>query len=104
MRGVLFPNANVIFAAQGVNPAEVKPADDPSLATDPLAGSYGGWLAVENGALALAESANLLTIPGRQCANGGNAPIDNPDWGTFVQGCGTRAWQPTGRPRPGIRT
>ena len=86
MRGILFPNANVIFAAQSVNPAEVKPADDPSLATDPIAGTYGGWSAVENSALALAESANLLTIPGRQCANGRDVPINDPDWGTFVQG------------------
>jgi hypothetical protein len=86
MRGVLFPNANVIFAAQSVNPAEVKPADDPSLATDPLASVYGSWTAVENSALALAESANLLTIPGRSCANGRPAPLQNPDWATFVQG------------------
>ena len=31
---------------------------------------YGGWQSVENAALALAESANLLMIPGRMCSNG----------------------------------
>jgi cytochrome c556 len=86
MKGILFPNSNVIFAAQGDDPAAVPPASDPSVATNPLAGAYGGWQAVENGALALAESANLLIIPGRQCANGRPVPMGNADWPGFVQG------------------
>jgi hypothetical protein len=86
MRGILFPNSNVIFFAQNENPADVKPAKDPSLATDPLANSYGQWAAVENSALALSEAANLLTIPGRKCSNGLPVPINNPDWVKFVQG------------------
>src|SRR5215470_14294515 len=48
MKGVLYPASNVIFAAQSQNPADVKPASDPSLATDPLASTYGKWEAVEN--------------------------------------------------------
>ena len=86
MRGILFPNANVIFAAQDEKAINVKPAEDPSLSTNPLTGAYGGWEAVQNSALALAESANLLTIAGRRCANGRPVPIDNPDWPKFVQG------------------
>jgi len=86
MKGILYPNSNVIFAAQSQNPADVKPAADPSLATDPLASTYGKWEAVENSALALYEAANLLTIPGRRCANGLPVPIQNPDWAKFVQG------------------
>src|SRR6476620_3550407 len=72
MRGVLYPAANVVFFAQADNPGDVKPniGQDPSMATDPLTSTFGGWLAVENAALALAESANLLSIPGRSCANG----------------------------------
>src|SRR5262249_52050269 len=35
MKGILYPNSNVIFAAQSTNPNDVKPAPDPSLATDP---------------------------------------------------------------------
>ena len=70
MKGILYPASNVIFAAQSQNPADVKPASDPSLATDPLASTYGKWEAVENSALALNEAANLLTIPGRKCSNG----------------------------------
>jgi hypothetical protein len=86
MKGILFPASNVIFAAQNVDPAKVPPAKDPSLATDPLANSYGGWQAVENSALALSEAANLLILPGRKCANGRPVPVGNADWGKFVQG------------------
>jgi hypothetical protein len=87
MRGVLYPAANVVFSAQSDDPATVKrpPGVDPSLATDPLVSTFGGWLAVENAALALTESANLLLIPGRQCANGAPAPTNSPDWTRFVQ-------------------
>jgi len=84
MRGVLFPNSNVVFAAQ--DKLDVKPAKDPSTATDPLASTYGGWQAVENSSIALAESANLLTIPGRKCSNGRAVPVEKEDWKKFVQG------------------
>lgn len=86
MRGILFPNSNVVFAAQEDDPAKVPPAKDPSLATNPLASTYGGWIAVENSALALTEAANLLMLPGRKCANGRPVPINNPDWPKCVQG------------------
>ena len=86
MRGTLFPASNVVFAAQNLNPADVPPAKDPSLATDPLANTYGKWQAVENSALAIAETANLLIIPGRKCSNGIDVPLKNPDWAKFVQG------------------
>ena len=87
MRGVLYPAANVVFFAQADNPAEVKfiPGHDPGMSTDPLTSTFGGWLAVENAALALAESANLLAISGRSCANGVPVPTKDPAWATFVQ-------------------
>jgi hypothetical protein len=87
MRGVLYPAANVVFSAQSDDPATVKrpPDVDPSMATDPLVSTFGGWLAVENAALALSDSANLLLIPGRLCANGVPAPINSPEWAKFVQ-------------------
>lgn len=98
MRGVLYPASNVIFSAQVDNPADVKfvPGKDPAMATDPLASTFGGWQAVENAALALTESTNLLLIPGRNCANGLPVPVDNPDWPRFVQellDAGTKAYK-----------
>jgi len=87
MRGVFYPAANVVFFAQADDPAKVKPVpgQDPSMATDPLTSTFGGWQAVENAALALIESANLLLIPGRNCSNGVPIPLSNPDWSRFVQ-------------------
>src|SRR5262245_56035942 len=87
MLGVLYPAANVVFFPQADNPADVKPIPgrDPSMATDPLTSTFGGWLAVENAALAVAESANLLLIDGRTCTNGTPAPIKDPDWSKFVR-------------------
>jgi hypothetical protein len=87
MRGTLYPPANVVFASQVDDPAELKKRSnaDPSMATDPLIAAFGGWVAVENAALALAESANLLTIPGRSCANGVPVPAKDPAWAAFVQ-------------------
>ena len=86
MRGVLYPAANVVFFAQADDPGAVKPipGNDPSMATDPLTSTFGGWQAVENAALALSESANLLVIPGRTCANGVPVPTKDPDWTKFV--------------------
>jgi cytochrome c' len=86
MRGTLFPASNVIFAAQGQDPAKVQPAKDPSTATDPLANTYGQWQAVENAALAIGETANLLVLPGRKCSSGIDVPLKNADWSKFVQG------------------
>ena len=42
MRGILFPNSNVIFAVQTIDPGKVKADEDPTAATNPLASSYGG--------------------------------------------------------------
>src|SRR3984957_5763960 len=85
MRGILFPNSNVSFFAQEEDPTKVPPAKDPSLSPNPLASTYGGWMAVENSAKALSAAANLLVLPGRKCANGLPVPIGNPDWAKFVQ-------------------
>jgi hypothetical protein len=84
MRGLVYPSSNVVFAAQSeLNfPAVKDPATSPNLLTS----TYGGWQAVESAALGLAESANLLTIPGRMCSNGVPAPVTRPDWIKFTQG------------------
>jgi hypothetical protein len=85
MRGILYPASNVIFYAQSDDPTKVKASGgDPSLATDPLASTYGGWEAVGNAAIALKEATRLLTIP-RSCSDGKPAPIQGATWNKGLQ-------------------
>jgi hypothetical protein len=84
MRGTLYPQSNVIFTAQVQDPASFKPADHQSTSSDPFTSAYGGWEAVENSGMAMAETANLLLVP-RQCGNGKPAPVQNADWQMWVQ-------------------
>ena len=84
MRGILYPASNVIFAAQDDLSKQPVPPDA-STSPNPLTTTYGGWQAVENAALALAESANLVMMPGRMCSNGKPAPISRADWVKDVQ-------------------
>lgn len=85
MRGAFYPASNVVFAAQDQNPADVPRAKDPNMATDPLTSVFGKWEAVENSALAIAEEANLLDVPGRKCSNGVDVPVNNADWSKFME-------------------
>jgi hypothetical protein len=83
MRGILFPNSNILFDAQDKDPAAQPDPKDPAASAHPFAGTYGGWEAVENASIALAESANLVALPGRNCANGKPVPLNDP---TFQKG------------------
>ena len=87
MRAIAFPNANIIFNLQVKDPAAPR--------TKPLAASpfdyvewgatvYPGWLAVDQAAVALTETASLLLTPGRRCQNGRIAPVDRADWKQYV--------------------
>ena len=63
MRGIPFPNSNIIFDTQSTDPAAAqKPPEAGAPASQTFAGVYGGWQAVENAAIALQETANLLTL------------------------------------------
>ncbi len=88
MRGILFPNSNIIFDAQSNDPGA--PADESNAneggASARFAGVYTGWESVENAAIALAEAANLITLPGRTCENGQPVPIDQDNWAEFTRG------------------
>ena len=88
MRGIPFPNSNIIFDTQTTDPgAAQKPTESGAgaSATQQFSGVYGGWQAVENAALALSETANLLLIPGRMCENGRPAPVDQEDFRKWAQ-------------------
>lgn len=87
MRAIAFPNANIIFNLQVKDPAASR---GKPLATSPFDyvewGStvYPGWLAVDQAAVALTETAALLLTPGRRCQNGKVAPVDRADWKQYV--------------------
>jgi len=85
MRGIVYPSSNVVFAAQGDLTA-FPPAKDPSTSPNLLTSTYGGWQAIESASLALAESTNLIVLPGRQCSNGKPVPVQRADWLKFAQG------------------
>ena len=91
MRGILFPNSNIIFTVQTHDPGEKK--NTPENAA--LAGGfnwtiwgsdiYPGWELVDYAAVALAESAPLMLTPGRRCENGKPVPVNDPDWIKFTE-------------------
>jgi mono/diheme cytochrome c family protein len=89
MKGILFPNSNIIFNVQRQDPGAQKGGyevgkRDPSL-VDWGAGIYPGWELVDNSALAIAEAAPLLLTAGRRCENGKPVPSERPDWIKFTQ-------------------
>src|SRR3954471_1239659 len=83
MRGTLYPASSVLFAAQddlSKQPAVADAATSPN----PLTSTYGGWTAVENAGLAIAEASRLVSLPGRMCSNGRPAPVGRANWIKFT--------------------
>jgi len=87
MQAIPFPASNIIFDTQTNDPGKAKEAAGAAGAgagaTSSFSGVYGGWTAVENAAIALQETANLVMIPGRKCRNGRAVPLDQE---TFKKG------------------
>src|SRR5262245_15806832 len=79
IRGVLYPASNVLFAAQDDLSKQPKVADA-ATSPNPLTSTYGGWTAVENAGLAIAEASRLISLPGRMCSSGRPAPVARADW------------------------
>ena len=77
MRGILFPNSNIIFDAQDKDPGAPVNDADPTDAVHVFHSTYGGWQSVENAAIALREAANLVALPGRLCENGKPVPLND---------------------------
>ena len=87
MRAIPFGASNIIFDTQTNDPeAPKKETPGDSSASSRFANIYKGWPMVEHNALALAETANLMLIPGRLCENGKPVPIEREDFKKFVQG------------------
>ena len=86
MRATFFTNANTIFDVQTQDPAAPLPESaHGETATSRFSRLYSGWPVVEHSAVALAEAANFLVLPGRLCENGIPAPVDSADWIQFAQ-------------------
>jgi mono/diheme cytochrome c family protein len=87
MRAIAFPNANIIFNVQIKDPGaqpKKQPAASPFDYVEWGSTVYPGWLAVDQAAVALTETAPLLLTPGRRCQNGRAVPVDRPDWKKYV--------------------
>lgn len=87
MRGIPFTFANIVFDAQSEDPGAPRaPAEVAGGATATFRNVYGGWQEVENSALALAEAANLVMIPGRLCENGKPVPVSEETYRKAAEG------------------
>jgi hypothetical protein len=84
--GNFIPCIEYRIRSSGRRSCEIPQAKDPATATDLLASTYGGGVAVENASVAMAEAANLLALPGPKCSNGIAVPVGNADWPKLVQG------------------
>lgn len=87
MRGIPFTFSNIVFDAQAQDPGAPRvPAEVTAGATETFRNVYGGWQEVENSALALAEAANLVMIPGRFCENGKPVPVHEDTYRKAAEG------------------
>ena len=86
MRAIAFPNSNILFNLQVKDPG-TQPKKQPGNTLDYVDwGStvYQGWLAVDQAAVAITETAPLFLTPGRKCQNGKPVPVDRADWKQYV--------------------
>src|SRR5262245_290401 len=86
MRGILFPNSNLLFDVQQNDPGAPKKSDPAASggASQAYANVYSGWQVVEGAAVALEESADLILKSGRLCSNGKLAPVARADYVKFA--------------------
>jgi mono/diheme cytochrome c family protein len=87
MRAIAFPNSNIIFNVQVKDPGAQPKKPQAAAPFDYVEwGStvYPGWLAVDQAAVAIIETAPLLLTPGRRCQNGKVVPVDRADWKQYV--------------------
>jgi Cytochrome C' len=86
MRGIYFPNANLVFDVQQHDPGAPKAKTQSSgSSTDTYSAAYSGWEIVENAAVALSDGVDLILKPGRACQNGKPVPVSQPDFQKFAR-------------------
>jgi hypothetical protein len=98
MRGIFFPNANLIFDVQQNDPAAPKkPADGGGgSVTSTYGNAYTGREVVENAAVALTDGVDLLLTPGRACQNGTPVPLARADFQRSARHASRGAESPAG--------
>jgi Cytochrome C' len=86
MRGIYFPNSNLIFDVQEHDPGAPQKKTEPGgSATSTYGNVYSGWETVESAAVALTDGVDLILMPGRSCQNGKPVPIHQPDFQKFAR-------------------
>jgi hypothetical protein len=88
MRAIFFPNSNVIFNVQVEDPGAERPPQKNEAGKFSITGwgdnLYTRWEVVSYAAVALEESASLLTRQNRRCQNGKLAPVGEAEWRKFT--------------------
>jgi hypothetical protein len=74
MRGIPYPNSEIIFAAQTKTP-----------------GSEDDWKIVQSAAIAIAKTANIITMPRRTREDGRPVPTQDVRWNKLAQALVTSA-------------
>ena len=91
MRGVFFPNSNLLFTVQTRDPAAPAPAPTAEQQKQGFSvfdwgqGIYGGWQMIDNAAIAIADAGPLMLVPGIRCENGRMAPVNEPEWIKYTE-------------------
>ena len=91
MRGIFFPNSNLLFTVQTRDPAAPAPKPSPEQQTQGFSvfdwgqGIYGGWQMIDNAAIAIADAGPLMLTPGIRCENGKLAPVTEPEWIKYTE-------------------
>jgi mono/diheme cytochrome c family protein len=91
MRGIFFPNSNLLFTVQTRDPAAPPPKPTPEQQSQGFSvfdwgqGIYGGWQMIDNAAIAIADAGPLMLAPGIRCENGRVAPVADPDWIKYTE-------------------
>jgi hypothetical protein len=89
MRGVLFPNSNLLFDVQQKDPGAPptkKPTGETGASTsETFANVYSGWQMVQAASAALDDIVDNILKP-RPCSNGKPAPVMNADFKKFAAG------------------
>ena len=93
MRGLYFPNANLIFDVQARDPEAPVESGEGDSTTARFSSIYIGWQIVENAALVLAEGPSLINKPGRPCENGRLAPVGRYDWLKWSRELSETSWE-----------